>query len=245
MKLLRAASEHRSRRGGFTLLELAIALTLLGSVILALNRFALGGLAASATNIELADLRRQVAYTQQLMRADLDQARSCDPSGYGTPLLRLDGTSGVKRFAVYTTATADGSIQLVEWRFYPDGWVYRISTAQEWAELCDAYIPISLAAFVDGGDVVGSDVQVPLEILATARNVFGVTLSGTLGYLDANNASQVERKGSFTGMCTGRDQSECYVDQLQLGFSTVTAGTEPIVSQFGWQLDVELTQARM
>jgi prepilin-type N-terminal cleavage/methylation domain-containing protein len=240
-----------ARRTGFTLLELALSLTLLGSVLLALNRFALGSLSASATNIEMADVRRQVAYTQQLLRADLAQARACDVSGYGSPLLRLDGVSGVRRVAVYTTATADSSPQLVEWRFYPDGQVYRLSTVGEWGNLCDARISLSVAALDtnaeapaegESGPLTGSE---QLEILATARNVYNVTLTGIFTYLGPDGSPQTIQSGGYDGLCVGRQQATCYAQQLQLTFSTVTSGSEPIVTPFIWDLPVELSNARM
>ena len=232
------------------MLELAVSLTLLGVVLLALNRFVLGGLSASATNIEMADLRRQVAYTQQLLRADLEQARACDSTGYGPPLLRLDGESPVRRLAVYTTATADGSGQLVEWRFYPDGRILRMSTVREGGDLCDAGIPIPVGALIDleqagdGFDTV-LDEQHPVEVLTTARNVSNVRLFGTYSYLDEDGRAAVETRGTWTGMCVGPAQAQCYVDQITLEFTTTTSGGEPVVVPFFWTLAVDLSNARM
>jgi hypothetical protein len=232
------------------MLELALSLTLLGTVLIALNRFALGGLSASATNIEMADIRRQVAYTQQLLRADLAAARACDTAGYGTPVLRLDGDSSVARLAVYTTATADGSAQLVEWRFYPDGIVYRISTAREWGDLCEARIPLSIGALRPDLDAEPVEElpfgeQVPLEVIATARNVFAVRLSGTYSYLGDDGAVVVATRGDYPDLCVGPEQSRCYVDQIQVDFTTVTSGSEPVATPFGWTFPVELANARL
>lgn len=244
-----ASRAVRLRRGGFTLLELAISLTLLATVIIGLNRFALGGLQAASTNIEVSDLRRQTSYARNLLEADLAQARACDPSGYGSPFLRLDTVSAVRRFAVYTTATATGRGELVEWRFYPDGTVYRLSTVADLQEnLCDAAITLPIgdgnsiqAAVEEYRDATGEEPQ--LEIVAAGRNMFQVQLKGTFSSVASDGSVTVEEKGTV-GLCTGWDQATCYADRLSIEFVLITGGFEPVTNRIAWELDVDLENAR-
>lgn len=259
MSTLRRHLHHLRHRRGFTLIELAIALALLASVLVALNRFALGGLQAASTNIEVADLRRQIAYTRQLIEADLAQSRACDPSGYGSPLLRLDPDTDVRRFAVYTTATPEGNAELVEWRFYPDGSVYRISTVSNLgANLCDAEIKLAIGTASNGArsirlaiDQLAAELEIdletqtlPYEIIAPARNVYAVELIGELSHLDSSGASVTIRQGSTT-LCVGWNQANCYADRINLNFLLVTSGFDPISTRIQWSFPVNLQNARM
>lgn len=245
----RLRTPHRSRRG-FTLIELAIALTLLASVFIGLNRYALGGLQAASTNIEIADLRRQIAYARTLLEADLAQARACDPSGRGTPLLVLDTESAIKRIAVYTTATARGEAELVEWRFYPNGEVFRMSAVAGLAgALCDATIPIGLNEAGGLSEDLESFTQATgeqpqLELIAAARNVFNVEMVGKLHFVGSGGEVVYEEKGS-TQPCIGWDQTLCYADRIDISFVLLTSGFEPIPTRIDWSFDVNLANAKM
>lgn len=111
---------RRCRRRGWSLVDVAVAFTLLAFVFVGAARFVITLAQSSEVSVTRAAARREIRLAEELLAADFSQLSSCGPGvaatrfgGFGVP-----GSGGTESISVYVDVDLDGDADLVGWRVH-------------------------------------------------------------------------------------------------------------------------------
>lgn len=106
------------RRGGWSLIDAAVAFALLAFLFVGVARFLVTLSNSSEVSVTRAAARREIATAKELLAADFSQLGACGP---GVTATRFGGfgiaeSGGNNSLSVFVDVDADGDLDLVGWR---------------------------------------------------------------------------------------------------------------------------------